>query len=189
MLLYTQTNDLSSMNLEALISGPTGLIHTLFGLLALLFGSLVLWKQKGSQTHKKLGYAYVFAMVGLNITAFLIYRLFAGFGIFHALAALSLATVLAGILPMLLKRPANYITLHYNFMYWSVIGLYGALAAETFVRFPRVVIESGLPNATFYHMTGIAVAITMGLGAYYMIRRSKIWSAYDSRAKVPNSKS
>lgn len=169
------------MNLEALITGPAGLVHTLFGVAALLFGSLVLWKRKGSPMHKKLGYAYVFSMLGLNATAFMIYRLFGGLGIFHAMAALSLATVLAGIMPMLLKKPANYISLHFNFMYWSVIGLYGALAAETMVRFPDVVIESGVPNAVFYNMTGIAVAITMGLGAYAIIRKYKTWSRYDPR--------
>jgi hypothetical protein len=46
-------------------------------------------------------------------------------------------------------------------MYWSVFGLDGVFVAETFVRIPDVVIESGIPNLTFYNMIGIAVGTTM----------------------------
>ena len=60
-------------------------------------------------------------------------------------------------------------------MYWSVIGLYGAFMAETFVRLPEIVIESGIPNAMFYNMTGIAVAVVMGVGTYFFIKLKPRW--------------
>jgi hypothetical protein len=60
-------------------------------------------------------------------------------------------------------------------MYWSVIGLYGAFMAETFVRLPKIVVDSGVPNSMFYNMTGIAVGITMGIGAYFFIKLKPKW--------------
>ena len=39
----------------------------------------------------------------------------------------------------------------------------------------KIVVESGIPNSTFYNMTGIAVAITMGLGAYFFIKLKPNW--------------
>ena len=68
-------------------------------------------------------------------------------------------------------------------MYWSVMGLYGAFAAETMVRLPDVVIESGIPNTTFYNMTGVAVGITMGLAAYFARKNKKKWMKFDSSLK------
>jgi hypothetical protein len=60
-------------------------------------------------------------------------------------------------------------------MYWSVIGLYGAFMAETFVRLPKIVIESGVPFTMFYNVTGIAVAIAMGLVTYFYIKLKPSW--------------
>ena len=167
------------MNLENLISGNIGLIHLIFSVFALLLGTLVLIFTKGTKKHKKIGYFYCVSILGVNITAFMIYRLYNEFGIFHWMAVLSLLTLIGGMFPILMKKPKSYITLHFNFMYWSVIGLYGAFMAETLVRIPDVVIESGIPNSTFYNMTGIAVGITMGLGAYFAIKKRKKWSKFD----------
>jgi uncharacterized membrane protein len=167
------------MNLSNLITSNTGFVHLLFSILALILGSWVLFSPKGTSSHKKAGYVYVVAMLGVNLTAFFMYRLFGHFGMFHWMALVSLATLLAGMVPMLLKKPRSYVSLHFNFMYWSVFGLYGAFVAETLVRIPDVVIESGIPNATFYRMTGIAVALTMGIGAFFAIRNQKKWAAFD----------
>ncbi len=156
-----------------------GLVHLLVSLLALVLGTLVLVQKKGTKSHKKIGYWYVGAMPGVNITAFFMYRLFGGFGMFHWMAVLCLLTLAAGMIPMILKKPKSYVSRHFGFMYWSVFGLYGAFVAETLVRLPKVVIESGVPNSTFYNMTGIAVGITMSLGAYLFIRYNKKWSKFD----------
>jgi len=167
------------MNFENLIGDNIGMLHLVFSILSLILGTMVLLKTKGTISHKRVGYAYAIAMLGVIVTAFMIYRLFGKFGIFHWLACLSLFTLVAGMVPMFLKKPKGYISYHYNFMYWSVFGLYGAFAAETMVRIPDIVIESGIPNTTFYNMTGIAVAIVMGLGYFFKFRNKKTWDKFD----------
>jgi len=167
------------MNLEHLISGNIGLIHLIFSILALILGTLVLSFTKGTKKHKRIGYYYCIAMLGVNITAFMIYQLYNKFGIFHWMAVLSLSTLILGMLPVIMKRPKSYVTLHFNFMYWSVIGLYAAFTAETLVRIPDIVIESGIPNSTFYNMTGIATGIVMTLGAFFSIKNKKKWMKFD----------
>ncbi len=114
-----------------------GHLHFFFALLALLFGTWVLWLPKGSKQHRILGYFYVSSMTLMLITSFLTYRLYGQFGLFHWLAVISSMTLIAGMLPLWLKKPQlTYRLLHLQFMYWSVIGLYMGLAAELFTRVP-----------------------------------------------------
>ncbi len=171
------------MELENLISSNLGLVHLIFSILALIFGSMVLFRTKGTTVHKRTGYIYGVLMLGVNLTAFMMYRLFGEFGIFHWMAVVSLLTLFAGMVPIILKKPVSYISLHFGFMYWSVMGLYGALVAETFVRFPDVVMESGLPNSAFYNMTGIAVGITMSIGAFFFVKNKNKWEQFDKSIK------
>ncbi len=167
------------MNFNNLLSGSIGMIHLLFSILSLVLGTIVLLKQKGSNSHKRIGYLYCIAMVGVNVTALMIYRLYGKFGMFHWMAVLSLLTLVSGMLPMMIKKPTSYVSLHFNFMYWSVIGLYAAFIAETLVRIPDIVIEKGIPNSVFYNMVGIAVGITMAIGIFVAIKKRKKWSAFD----------
>ena len=125
---------------------------------------------------KRIGYFYSISMMILIITSFMMYNLFGGWGIFHWTAMISLLTLLSGMIPMLIKRPAqSYISLHFSFMYWSVVGLYGAFVAEVLVRIPKIVFEGGAPNKLFYYLIGAAGVITMGLGAYYFVKNQKKW--------------
>lgn len=167
------------MNFSNLVSSQIGFVHLVFSILALIFGTVVLFKTKGTLSHKRIGYVYVFMMTGVVITAFMIYRLFGKFGIFHWAAVVSTVTLIGGMLPMFLKKPKSYIKMHLSFMYWSVFGLYGAFVAETLVRIPDVVIESGVPNYVFYNMVGVGVFITMGLGYYFAFKNKKKWEAFD----------
>ena len=76
-------------------------------------------------------------MVGLNLTAFFIYRLFGGFGIFHGLALLSLFTVLVGYVYVIRRKPRDrWLELHYEYVSWSYVGLLAAAVAEFAVRVP-----------------------------------------------------
>jgi len=100
-------------------------------------GAVVLLRRKGTLSHKRLGYLYAFSMIGLNITALLIYRLFHGPGPFHVLAVVSLSTLIAGLLPAL-RRRAGWLERHYRLMAWSYVGLGAAFLAETVVRLPFV---------------------------------------------------
>jgi len=161
--------------MEHLISSTIGLIHLIFSILSLIFGTIVLLKTKGTKRHRKIGYLYVWSMIGVIVTAFMTYGLYGKFGMFHYMAIVSALTLAAGILPMLFKKPKNYLSLHLGFMYWSVIGLYAAFVAETFVRIPKVVMESGTPNSAFYSMVGIGIGLVMFFGAFFFIKKSKKW--------------
>ena len=136
-----------------LYSNSIGLIHLIASCLALITGTWVILTQKGTATHRKVGYVYAASMTVLIITAFMIYRLFGGFGIFHVAAIISTIALLGGMVPAILRKPANnWLGWHFNFMYWSVMGLYAAFAAEIFTRIPQM---------KFFWMVGVATFLVM----------------------------
>ena len=79
--------------MEQLTEDSAGLIHLITSSLAMITGSLVLILKKGTKLHKKVGYVYIFSMVILLITAFMIFRLFNGWGVFNYTALLSTVTI------------------------------------------------------------------------------------------------
>ena len=126
-----------------------GLVHTLFGFAALLLGFLVLMGRKGTPVHRRLGQSYAFAMIALNVTALLIYDLYGRFGPFHIAAVVSLATVLAGLVPVVLRRPRDtWMSLHATLMCWSYVGLFAAFVSEVATRVPGVRFGWGVVAAT-----------------------------------------
>jgi uncharacterized membrane protein len=164
------------MNFGNFITSNTGLVHFLASMLALVLGTFVLILKKGTAQHKLIGRFYALTMLVVLITAFMTYRLFGTWGIFHWTALISSLTLAFGLIPILLKRPAkNYLSLHLSFMYWSVMGVYGAFVSETLVRMPKVVVEGGIPNSVFYNMTGIGTALVMGLGVYFFLKLKPKW--------------
>ena len=164
------------MNFGNFITSNTGLIHFIASLFALFFGTLILVLPKGTAKHKTIGRLYGVTMLVVLVTAFMTYRLFGKWGIFHWTAVISSLTLICGLIPIQTRRPTNnYISLHFSFMYWSIIGVYGAFVSETLVRIPKVVVESGIPNSVFYNMTGIGTAIVMGLGVYFFLINKSKW--------------
>ncbi|MDW8394576.1 MAG: hypothetical protein RMK52_10090 [Chitinophagales bacterium] len=165
------------MNFQHLVTSATGLIHLLASVLAVVAGTFILALPKGTRLHRRIGRVYAVSMVAVLITAFLIYRLFDGWGMFHWAALAATLTLLGGMIPILTRWPRpHYVVWHFCFMYWSVIGLYGALASEIAVRIPSVVMESGIPNRTFYMMAGIGTALVMLVGAWFFIKMLPRWS-------------
>ena len=109
--------------------------HVLAALSALLSGAAVLLLPKGTPTHRAVGTAYVLALVLVNVAALSLHRQSA-FGVFHALAVISLITIAVGLSPLLLgKRSPTVIANHAYCMTWSYAGLAaagsGQLAAAT----------------------------------------------------------
>lgn len=153
--------------MESLVGDNIGLIHFLSSLLALFFGSLILFLKKGTNTHKKMGYAYMLSMSILLTTSFMIYRLFNGFGIFHYAAILSAVTLILGMIPVLTKKPrTKWLIRHFSFMYWSVIGLYTAFVSEILTR---------IPETPFFSMVGLATVIIIILGTLFFLKNRKKW--------------
>ena len=120
-----------------LVSNEIGLIHLTVSIFALVFGTWVLAARKGTRAHRRVGYAYAVSMILVLVTAFMIYRLFGRFGVFHMAAIVSTVTLLGGMIPVIRRRPVNsWLNLHFSFMYWSVFGLYAAFVAGWRSGFP-----------------------------------------------------
>ena len=129
--------------MEHTLQHPIGLMHLITALLAILIGALVVLSRKGTRTHKWLGRAYVGMMVALNVSAFLIYELFGGFGLFHWMALFSLLSVLVGYIHARSRKPGWKVQ-HAYFMSGSYVGLVAALAAETLTRYISLPFFSGV---------------------------------------------
>ncbi len=161
--------------MDNIVTGTTGLIHLISSIIALVTGLLVLTTTKGTTRHKKIGYIYVVSMVVLNLTAFMIYRLFGKFAIFHWFAVLSCLTLIAGMYPVLTKKSKNYLLTHFNFMYWSVVGLYCAFCAEILTRIPFLY---DLPNKRqlFGILTGVSIFIVMIIATIIFAKMKPKWT-------------
>ena len=161
--------------MENIVTGATGLIHLISSIIALLTGVFVLTTTKGTKAHKQIGYIYVISMIILNITSFMIYRLFGKFGIFHWFAILSFLTLLLGIYPVLVKNFKSYLLVHFNYMYWSVVGLYCAFCAEILTRIPFIY---DLPNKgqLFGILTGVSIFIVMTIATIIFVKMKPKWT-------------
>lgn len=166
------------MNLNNFITSNTGLIHFCASIFSLILGSYVLVLDKGTVKHKIIGRLYSLTMLIVLVSAFMIYGLFGTWGIFHWAAVISSFTLVSGLIPILIKKPKSiYLRFHFIFMYWSVIGVYGAFVSETLVRIPKVIIESGVPNNVFYYLTGIGTTLVMGVGMYFYLKYKPKWDS------------
>ena len=132
-----------------MLSNTVGVIHFVASICALLSGTFVLWALKGTKTHKQVGYLYVVSM-------------------FLVLLMPNLWTI----------SGANYLTLHFSFMYWSVIGLYCAFSAEIFTRIPLIYELDANVVGIFYAMVGIASALVGGIGSIYFKKYKNRWIEY-----------
>jgi hypothetical protein len=150
------------------VQTPLGWFHLIAALVGMLAGAYILLKPKGTVEHKRIGYIYIASLIAVCASALLIYNLSGHFGIFHILALVALATLIAGMIPFLLKN-RSYRVFHLWFMYYSVIGLYAAFVSELSVR---------IPDRPFYTMVGIATGLIFLAGSIFIIRKEKIWSRY-----------
>lgn len=128
-----------------MIDDPVGWMH--FGLAgaALALGFGVVARRKGDRLHRTVGHLYVSAMLGVNLTALAIYDLFGSFGPFHWAAVVSLATIVAGMVPVVARRPRDgWYEMHAKFMAWSYVGLVAAAVAEAATRTPWIPLGPGV---------------------------------------------
>jgi len=140
-----------------------GLLHALVGIGALALGLTMVLQPKGTPRHRRIGQGYVLAMLLLNVTALSIYHLFGRFGPFHVASVISLATICAGFVPVLLRRPRiGWMDLHAHFMCWSYVGLVAAFFAEVGVR---------MPGLRFGPAVIVATVLTIVIGAVLIFRQ------------------
>lgn len=147
------------------------LLHMATAVIAIVAGLFVLLQVKGTRRHRRIGYLYVAAMVTLNVSSFFIFRLTGEFSPFHVAAFLSLATVVAGFVPVFWRRPAEgWLEVHFQFMAWSYIGLLAAAAAELAVR---------IPESPFWWAVIVGSAVIIMAGALVLAHnRPKLLARY-----------
>jgi uncharacterized membrane protein len=144
---------------------PTlGQLHFASALVALGAGALVLLDRKGTRRHRRIGWTYAAAMLVLNGTALMIYRLTGSFGPFHVAALVSLATLIAGVVPARRRQPANWLEHHYFFMAYSYLGLLAAAVAETATRVPAIAAFAGGPTPSFWAAVAVTSVLVFVIG-------------------------
>lgn len=154
--------------MEYLVGDAYGSVHLISSLVALVTGTLVLLMKKGTIRHRQVGYAYVISMGILILTAFMIYRLFNGWGVFHYTTVAIFLTISLGMVPIWTKKPSTkWRFMHFSFMYWSVIGLYSAFAAEVLTR---------VPETSFFGMVGVSFGMIMLAGGVCFAANKSKWS-------------
>ena len=173
-----------------------GWAHTATAVVALASGAAVLVAAKGTMRHRQLGWIYAASMLGLNGTALFIYRLFGGFGPFHAFAIVSLVGVLCGTASGIMVRRhrrareldarARAIEYHYAWMTWSYVGLVAAALSEVATRLP---IFRPQPGTGIGFGIGVALAtlLVVVIGARLIrTRRAQLLAPYrHGREKPP----
>ncbi len=108
--------------------------HIMAAVTALVVGAVVLALPKGIGRHRGAGSVYVVCLVAVDVAALFVHRN-ATFGVFHALAVVSLLTIVAGLLPMLMgSRSPLPINMHAYCMTWSYAGLVAAGCGQLTVR-------------------------------------------------------
>jgi uncharacterized membrane protein len=112
---------------------PLGTFHVASAVLALVAGCVIVLQQKGGGVHRRWGWTYAGAMVALNLSALMLYRLTGTFGPFHVAALFSLLTIVAGLVPAR-QRGRGWMHRHAYWMAGSYVGLWAALAAELTTR-------------------------------------------------------
>lgn len=154
-----------------------GTIHLVCSFLAILTGAWVMWIPKGTRWHRTIGHAYGWFMVGLLVSAFLIYDLTGSFGPFHFAAIMSSVTLFGGMFTVLARRPRKkWVREHAIWMSWSYIGLMAAFAAESLTRFVMPAIapllqDSGQGWTVFWTSVAVASFGVMGIGWYILHTR------------------
>lgn len=129
-------------------------------LAALFAGALVLVSRKGNRRHRWLGRTYLASMLALNVSSLTIFEVFDGFGAFHWMALISLASVLGGYVSVRRKSP-GWKAPHAYFMVGSYVGLVAAAAAE---------IASRVPGWSFGPSVALSSAVVIVAGVILMLR-------------------
>jgi uncharacterized membrane protein len=147
--------------------------HVIAAIAAMLLGAVVFLNRKGSRLHVQVGIGYVVSMLIMNATALAINRLSGTVNAFHVGAVFSLATLMAGWVPAIRRKPRDrWLRYHFEFMSWSYVGLIAAAVSEAGTR---------LPNAPFVGAVLAGSAAVFLLGGILIVRaRSRYFGELSS---------
>ena len=152
-------------------------IHIVAAVAALLLGVIVFLNRKGTRLHVQVGVGYVVSMLVMNVTALGLYRLTGALNPFHLGALFSLATVLAGWVPAIRRKPRDkWLRYHFEFMSWSYVGLVAGAVSEVGTR---------VPHAPFLGAVLAGSLAVFLLGGMLIIRaRSRFVREFSSSARL-----
>jgi len=167
-------------NMKQILHSPISVVHLGVALLAVGLGTTVLFADKGTRLHKRLGYAYVISMLLVNATAFGIYQIWGTFGLIHWGAVASLLATGGGIgVALARRRIPDWQEWHTVLMGGSVTGLYAAFVVESTYRL--------FPAAYFWWVTLPTAGAVFGLGFYTWYRyKRKLGQVVDNVPKLTN---
>jgi uncharacterized membrane protein len=115
------------------------IVHTVFGVVALLSGAWNLFRPKGTKTHRRVGWVYAISMYTLVLTSFAIFEVFGRFGAFHILALVSGGTLSVALyFPLFRRAKPDWMEHHYFWITYSYVGLVMATGSHLFERFPNL---------------------------------------------------
>ena len=98
--------------------------HSILGLFAVLTGYIICRKNKGTTKHRLWGRIYIFNIVLLSITTFLMRDHHAGVGAYGVFLILSLAFIPAAVYPLVFRKYIKvWVVWHYIFMLYSFLFL------------------------------------------------------------------
>lgn len=152
-----------------MVNSWTGLVHTILALVAMISGTWVLLRKKGTKWHKQMGYVYVVSMLLMLVTSFGLYN-FGGPSLFHFFSIVSLTGIGLGIIPAIRRTNKNWYVKHFHFMSWSVVGLYCAFWAEIGTRM--------VDMRYFWWMVMLATMLTAGIGGVIIRRTARSLKMY-----------
>lgn len=145
-----------------IVAGIIALGHLSAAGIALATGGMVALARKGTRSHRRIGWLYTVAMVLVNGTALMPFRLTGAITPFHVAAVFSLATVITGIVPVRRRSPGTtWLWRHATWMGGSYVGLWAAAVAETVTR---------LHLLPFWWAVVAASGLTIGVGALVLSR-------------------
>jgi uncharacterized membrane protein len=147
---------------------PTGALHALLALSCIVIGALQLVAPKRGVGHRARGYAFVYAMLIVDVSALALYRFNGTFNMFHAGAIANFACIVLAMIPVLRSpRASNWKRRHYYFIAWSYVSLLAAATSEVVVRLLQLPTRQEVGLAVF-----IVVLLATAAG-YHMIERHR----------------
>ena len=150
-------------------------IHIAASVLSLCIGAVVLFRAKGTATHRRYGRWYFSAMLVTNVTALLIYR--AGVFFFpHWLAVVTLAVIAVGYWAVSTRSIRRWLSVHITCTVVSYYMLVGGAINEAFLRIDvlQPYFPEGVPSPVFGMVHSIA-QLAFGILLVVLLRRRRQW--------------
>ena len=160
--------------MSALVSA-IGWIHFAASSFSMLIGAIILFRTKGTVSHRRQGRWYVYAMLVTNVTALMIYRT-SVFFFPHWLAIATLAVIAVGYWAVTAKSIRGWLPVHLTCMIVSYYMLAGGAVNEAFLHI-AVLKLYGFPSGTQHPVVGVVHSVVMLafiiLLMVFLLRRKK----------------